>query len=134
MAAPPQVWDVARPAIALHSISGHKDVCSGFDFLHPAAVARGPPTEGLISVSKDQTILRHDLQRQVCRGLSHPLPSSSATRRRAAMLTTCHAPQHATIEPIRARASPRAQALSYENATPVTTPLHARYRRSPTRM
>ena len=56
--AQPHVWDARRPAVALYSLAGHRDVCTGLAWL-PASAA--PPGTVLLSASKDGMMLRHDL-------------------------------------------------------------------------
>lgn len=56
------LWDVQRPAIALHSLHGHREAVTAFAFL-PWHGGTGA-ADRLLSVGKDHKLIRHALSRQ----------------------------------------------------------------------
>ena len=54
----PHVWDVKRPAIALYSLKGHREACSGLAFTAPPI---GPAGDTAVSVSKEPRLMFHTL-------------------------------------------------------------------------
>ena len=52
------IWDVRRPAVALYSPRGHREVCTGLAFAAPPGSVAG---DLLLSISKEPRLLSHSL-------------------------------------------------------------------------